>query len=75
VKNDISKVNQPVLLFRSLQDHVVEASNSQWILDHVSSKDKEEILLKNSFHVATLDYDAELIETQSADFIKRLING
>jgi carboxylesterase len=75
VKNDISKVNQPLLLFRSLQDHVVEASNSQWILDHVSSKDKEEIILKNSFHVATLDYDAELIETRSTDFIKRLING
>lgn len=75
VKNDIRKVNQPVLLFRSLQDHVVEASNAQWILDHVSSTDKEEIILENSFHVATLDYDAELIETVSADFIKRLING
>jgi carboxylesterase len=74
VKSDISKVNQPVLLFRSLQDHVVEASNAQWILDHISSTDKEEILLENSFHVATLDYDAELIETASADFIKRLIN-
>jgi carboxylesterase len=75
VKSDISKVNQPVLLFRSLQDHVVEPSNSQWILEHVSSADKEEIVLQNSFHVATLDYDAELIETRSADFIKRLING
>ena len=74
VKSDIGKVNQPVLLFRSLQDHVVEASNSQWILDHISSTDKEEIILENSFHVATLDYDAELIETVSAEFIKRLIN-
>jgi carboxylesterase len=74
-KTDIRKVNQPVLLFRSLQDHVVEASNAQWILDHVSSSDREEILLENSFHVATLDYDAELIETLSADFIKRLITN
>ena len=46
-----------------------------WQLDHISSTDKEEILLENSFHVATLDYDAELIEKVSADFIKRLINA
>ena len=75
IKTDIAKVNQPVLLFRSLQDHVVEPSNAEWILDNISSSDKSEVLLENSFHVATLDYDAELIENLSADFIKRLING
>lgn len=75
IKTDIHKVNQPMLLFRSAQDHVVEASNAQWILDHVCSPDKEEVLLENSFHVATLDYDAELIESLSAAFINRLIKS
>jgi carboxylesterase len=70
IKTDIAEVTQPVLLFRSLADHLVEASNAQWILDHISSTDKKEVLLENSFHVATLDYDAEIIETMSADFIK-----
>ena len=70
IKADITEVTQPVLLFRSLADHVVEASNAQWILDHISSTEKQEVLLENSFHVATLDYDAEIIETMSADFIK-----
>ena len=70
IKADIANVTQPVLLFRSLTDHVVEASNAQWILDHISSTDKKEVLLENSFHVATLDYDATIIETMSADFIK-----
>jgi len=74
IKTDMKKVNQPILLFRSAQDHVVEASNAQWILEHVSSTDTEEVVLENSFHVATLDYDAELIETKSAEFIKRLTN-
>lgn len=73
IKSDIAQVTQPVILFRSLQDHVVEASNAQWILEHVSSADKEEVLLENSFHVATLDYDAPLIQERSAEFIVRLI--
>ena len=73
IKSDIAQVTQPVILFRSLQDHVVEASNAQWILEHVSSADKEEVLLENSFHVATLDYDAQLIQERSAEFIARLI--
>lgn len=72
IKTDITHVVQPLLLFRSEVDHVVEASNAAWILDHVSSTDKTEIILKDSFHVATLDNDAPLIESASAEFIHRL---
>jgi carboxylesterase len=72
IKTDIAQVVQPLLLFRSEVDHVVEASNAAWILDHVSSTDKTEVILKDSFHVATLDNDALLIESASAEFIHRL---
>ncbi len=72
IKSDISRVTQPLLLFRSEEDHVVEPSNAEWILKHVSSTDKAEVVLKDSFHVATLDNDAPLIESLSADFIQRL---
>jgi carboxylesterase len=72
VKDDIAKVTQPVLLFRSATDHVVEASNAEYILGHVSSADKAEVVLPDSFHVATLDYDAELIERDSIAFVRRL---
>ncbi|MCF8530735.1 MAG: alpha/beta fold hydrolase [Candidatus Nanopelagicales bacterium] len=72
IKTDIPAVTQPLLLFRSEVDHVVEASNAQWILDHVSSTDKTEIVLKDSFHVATLDNDLPLIVSGSVDFVNRL---
>ena len=72
VKEDIARVNQPLLLFRSAEDHVVEASNARFILDHVSSTDKEEIVLPDSFHVATLDNDFETIVGHSIDFVRRL---
>lgn len=72
VKRDISRVNQPLLLFRSAVDHVVEASNAAFILEHASSKDKQEVVLADSYHVATLDYDAEVIFSDSIEFVRRL---
>ena len=75
VKRDISMVAQPLLLFRSAQDHVVEPSNAAWILANVSSVDLTEVILPNSYHVATLDHDAEQIFEGSATFVNRIITG
>lgn len=72
VKADINKVTQPLLLLRSEVDHIVEPSNGAWILKHVRSTDKTEIVLKDSYHVATLDNDAPLIHSESAAFVARL---
>jgi len=72
VKQDIGRVHQPLLLFRSADDHVVEPSNAAWILANVASSDKAEVLLERSAHVATLDHDAEIIEQGSIDFVQRL---
>lgn len=72
VREDIALVRQPLLLFRSAQDNVVEASNAEWILTHVASIDTEEVVLPDSYHVATLDHDAQTIIDQSTAFIRRL---
>ncbi len=73
VKKDISQVTQPLLLLRSVEDHVVEPSNSEWILGHVTSDDVTYIELMNSYHVATIDYDAELIFDESVQFMERVV--
>ena len=73
IKQDIAKVTQPLLLFRSIDDHVVEPSNAEFILSHVSSEDATEVVLRDSYHVATLDYDAAVIERDSIAFVRRLI--
>ncbi|MCB0914781.1 MAG: alpha/beta fold hydrolase [Actinobacteria bacterium] len=72
VKRDIAEVKQPLLVMRSAEDHVVEASNTEWILDHVASDDVTFVELENSYHVATMDYDAPLIFAESEAFMKRL---
>ena len=74
VKADIGRIDVPVLLFRSAEDHVVEPSNAVFILSSVSSTDVTEVVLPDSYHVATLDHDAEIIFRDSADFVRRLIS-
>jgi len=60
-----------VLLLRSPQDHVVPASSSALILSRISSRDVTEVLLEDSYHVATIDNDAQRIFDESAKFIER----
>ncbi|MGK4583730.1 alpha/beta hydrolase [Kitasatospora sp. HPMI-4] len=72
VQAELPEVRQPVLLLRSPQDHVVSPANSALVLARISSTDVAELLCERSFHVATLDHDAELIFEASLDFIRRL---
>jgi carboxylesterase len=72
VAADLSKVTIPVLLVHSTVDHVVHPSNSALVLERISSQDVQEIVLADSYHVATLDNDAQTIYDGSVAFIRRL---
>ena len=69
---ELPRVTQPLLVFTSSQDHVVEPANSTAVLTGVSSRVKEQRMLAKSFHVATLDYDAQEIFDGSLSFVRRL---
>jgi carboxylesterase len=66
----LPSVNQPLLVFRSDDDHTVDASNATLIMDRAGSAQKELVRLTNSYHVATLDYDAGVINERTLAFIR-----
>ncbi|MFJ8694505.1 alpha/beta hydrolase [Streptomyces roseolilacinus] len=72
VDGELPQVTQPLLLLRAPQDHVVPPADSARVLSRVSSTDVTEILLEQSYHVATLDHEAERIFEESHAFIGRL---
>lgn len=72
IRADLFKVAVPVLLFRAVDDHVVDPSSARIILAGIASKDATERVLTNSYHVATLDNDAEQIFAESLEFIERV---
>jgi carboxylesterase len=72
VRADLPKVTVPVLLFRAADDHVVDPSSARIILSSISSTDASERVLTESYHVATVDNDADQIFSESADFIRKV---
>ncbi|MEU9668075.1 alpha/beta fold hydrolase [Streptomyces bobili] len=72
VDGQLPQVTQPLLLLRSVRDHVVPAADAARILSRVSSTDVTEVLLEQSYHVATLDHDADRIFEETLAFIGRL---
>ncbi|MFC5214563.1 alpha/beta hydrolase [Streptomyces coerulescens] len=75
VDGELPQVTQPLLVLRSRQDHTVPAMDTARILSRVSSTDVTEIVLEQSYHVATLDHDADRIFEESLGFIDRLATG
>jgi carboxylesterase len=61
----------PILVFSSSDDHVVPPENSAHLRD-TAGDDVEFVTLERSFHVATQDYDRDLINERSLAFIERV---
>lgn len=72
LRRDLPRITIPVLYFRSKDDHVADLASSKAINASLSSKDFEERVLEDSYHVATLDHDAPRIFAESAEFIERV---
>ncbi len=72
VRRDLRRIDQPLLIYRSRQDHVVDATSVPKIMVGISSVDVEVISLERSYHVATLDHEDELIFAGSAAMFRRL---
>lgn len=69
----LHRVQQPILLYRSVHDHVVDPTSARILRERVHGASITERLLQQSFHVATLDYDADEIFEGSAEFIRALV--
>lgn len=66
----LQAITAPVLVIQSREDHVVPPENGPYILDRLGSRDKELLRLDNSYHVATLDNDKDLIAERTVRFIR-----
>lgn len=72
IRRNLARVDQPLLIYHSRVDHVVDPSSLAIIKTGVSSTDASYVTLERSYHVATLDHDAEDIFTGSTEFFSRV---
>lgn len=67
----LGDISCPVLVFWSPQDHVVTNASSQLLIQAVKGP-AELVTLPRSYHVATLDFDRELIIERALGFVAAL---
>jgi carboxylesterase len=70
---DLGTLTAPVRMYRSVVDHVVDPLSAQLLKAGATATTVEEILLSDSYHVATLDNDAPQIFDGSLEFIESVL--
>jgi carboxylesterase len=65
------ELKMPLRLFTSHQDHVVEPAGSEFLAAHYGGT-VEHTWLERSYHVATQDYDRDLIFAETVEFATRV---
>ena len=69
-RQHLDQVRQPVLIYRSSEDHVVGPTNLEILRRALPASQLEVVMCENSYHVATLDNDAEAIFAGSVAFVR-----
>jgi carboxylesterase len=64
----------PLLILSSPQDHVVPPAHQDYLAEHYGGP-VERISLDRSYHVATQDYDKQLIFDASLEFARKVTAG
>lgn len=67
----LPRVVCPLLVFQSCDDHVVPPPNGDEIMLRAGSREKRLVWLEESYHVATLDNDKDIIVRESIAFINK----
>ena len=68
---DLPRIACPLLLLTSPEDHVVPPANSDHLASVVAGP-VERVTLERSYHVATLDYDKDLIAERAVAFVRKV---
>ena len=64
-------IRVPMLLFNSVTDHVVDPKQSDYLVKRYGGR-VERVMLEHGYHVATQDYDKQIIFDKSVDFARRV---
>jgi carboxylesterase len=72
LREQLKSLKLPVLVAHSAQDHSVAPENSRELIRILGRDNATELVLERSYHVATLDYDFELLVERITSFADRV---
>jgi carboxylesterase len=71
----LQNIQTPVQLIQARYDDMTSIKNSQFIYERVKSKEKELVLLDNSYHVITADQEREIVAQKLDDFFESAVHS
>ena len=71
VRNNLKKVRCPVILFHSDKDDLTSCRSADTVFAKISSLDKKYELLKDSYHLITIDNEKEKVFSGTSAFFRR----
>ena len=75
LKKRLSHIRVPVQLIQARDDDMTSVKNAQFLYRGIGSSDKELVLLDNSYHIITADYERETVAQKMHEFFTRLRAG
>lgn len=74
LQEDLPGITCPAIVMQAPNDHVVDPSAADHLAGALGGP-VERVSLDRSYHVATLDYDKELIQERAVEFVRRVTSG
>jgi carboxylesterase len=72
VKNNISRVEVPTIIFQGKYDKTIDERNIQFIYDVIQSKTNDMVFMKKSGHVMLLDQEISIVKQKTQIFLRSL---
>ncbi len=69
VRQELARITQPVLIIHGSRDHTCPCErNVNYLVEHLGSQQKRAVILKESFHVITVDSEKERVADEVLEF-------
>ncbi|HMZ05158.1 MAG TPA: alpha/beta fold hydrolase [bacterium] len=72
LRAEIGNVTCPLLTIHGREDHTFDFRNQDMIYRRVASTQKKKVVLENTYHLATLDFDKTIVQNETINFLKSL---
>lgn len=72
---DLTRIETPLMIGYSINDHVVHPKNSEIVIENVASIDIREVIFERSYHNVALDHDLDQLIDESRLFIQDVLAG
>lgn len=72
VRKNIKKANAPILLIHAKDDDQTSVKGAKFVYKNISSKNKELIILYDSYHLITIDNEKDFVASKSVEFFNSI---